>query len=87
MTNTQTITSPKTQWIVAQPIDETNFYQDEKARFLNEDCKHRVKGGQCILRKAHQGNHIISFNKNILSVLISGNILIKMLSSNWRIWS
>lgn len=86
MIPTLTFTKPQTHWIVANQIDEQRFYDDEKERFINEDCKHRIKNGQCILRKLHAGEHIISFNKNILSVLISGNIFIKMLSSNWRVW-
>ena len=84
---TQTIISQTTlSWVTASEKDELSFYNNEKARHINEDCKHRIKNGQCILRKLHAGEHIISFNKNILSVLISGNIFIKMLSSNWRVW-
>lgn len=86
MTATITFTKPQTKWIIAKQIDESNFYQDEKERFVNEDCRHRVKGGQCLLRKAHIGNHIVSFNKSVLSILMTNNILIKVLSSNWRVW-
>jgi hypothetical protein len=84
---TQTIISQTTfPWVTASEKDELSFYNDEKERHINEDCKHRLKGGQCILRAKHLGTHIVSFNKAIIALLITNNILVKMMQSNWRVW-
>lgn len=85
MTKTTTYQTTPT-WVKASEIDEIGFYNDEKSRFINEDCKHRLKDGQCILRSKHMGAHVVSFNKAVLSLLITNNILVKLMQSNWRVW-
>jgi len=83
----QTLTQTKTAFQKASIIDENNFYLDEKYRLLGNDCKHKVYGGQCILRTHNTGNHIVSFDKKVLSLLITNNILTKVLSNSWRMSS
>jgi len=82
---TSTLSTTTPLWTRASLDDENSFYIDEKTRFVNQDCKHRLKGGQCILRAKHIGKHVISFNKSILSILVTNNILVKMMQSNWRV--